>query len=48
MICYFLVGSYENWCMDGYDFFLDVFGNNLEYWEGEKWLDICDDRYFLL
>lgn len=47
VICYFSAGSYENWRTDRHDFPSDVLGNNLEHWEGEKWLDIRDDRYFL-
>lgn len=46
VICYFSAGSYENWRPDRHDFPSDVLGNNLEHWEGEKWLDIRDDGYF--
>ncbi|XP_061197627.1 uncharacterized protein LOC133205775 [Saccostrea echinata] len=44
VICYFSAGSYENWRPDKNEFPSDVLGNNLEDWEGEKWLDIRDDR----
>lgn len=45
VICYFSAGSYENWRSDKGDFPSDVLGNNLEHWEGEKWLDIRDSRF---
>jgi len=40
VICYFSAGSWENWRPDADDFPMDVLGNNLEGWPGEKWLDI--------
>lgn len=43
VICYFSAGSYENWREDKDDFDSSVLGNNLDGWEGEKWLDISSD-----
>jgi hypothetical protein len=40
VICYFSAGSWEDWRPDADDFPAGVLGNDLEDWEGEKWLDI--------
>jgi len=40
VICYFSVGSYEEWRDDAALFDAAVLGNNLDDWEGERWLDI--------
>lgn len=40
VMCYFSAGSYEEWRPDAYKFPEEVLGNDLEGWEGEKWLDI--------
>lgn len=43
VICYFSGGSYEDWRDDAADFPAAVLGNNLDGWEGERWLDIRAD-----
>jgi hypothetical protein len=40
VICYFSAGSYEDWRPDEGDFPSGDLGNDLEDWEGEKWVDI--------
>jgi len=40
VICYFSAGSWEDWRPDAIDFPVEVLGNDLADWEGEKWLDI--------
>jgi hypothetical protein len=40
VICYFSAGSWEDWRPDADDFPTEVLGNDLDGWEGEKWLDI--------
>jgi hypothetical protein len=40
VICYFSAGSWEDWRADADDFPPEVLGNDLDGWEGEKWLDI--------
>lgn len=40
VIAYFSAGSYENWREDASQFDTDILGNNLDGWEGERWLDI--------
>ena len=40
VICYFSAGSYENWRSDSDEFPSTVFGNTLEGWEDEQWLDV--------
>jgi len=40
VICYFSAGSSENWRSDFSSFNSSDMGNNLDGWEGEKWLDI--------
>lgn len=44
VICYFSAGSYENWRDDAGNFSNADLGNNLDDWEGEKWLDIRSDN----
>ncbi len=40
VICYFSAGSYEDWRSDASDFPDSILGNDLDGWEGEKWLDV--------
>ena len=40
VICYFSAGSYENWRSDAALFPNNAKGNELDGWEGERWLDI--------
>ena len=40
VICYFSAGSYENWRSDAGTFAPATLGNNLDGWEGERWLDV--------
>lgn len=40
VICYFSAGSYENWRLDEAQFMTSDYGNTLDGWEGENWLDI--------
>lgn len=40
VICYFSAGSYEEWRDDADQFSASVLGNDLDGWEGERWLDI--------
>lgn len=40
VICYFSAGSYENWRTDAAQFMSSDYGNTLDGWEGENWLDI--------
>jgi hypothetical protein len=40
VICYFSAGSSEDWREDFYKFPTDKMGNDLDGWEGERWLDI--------
>ena len=40
VICYFSAGSFEEWREDSYKFDSSLLGNNLDGWEGERWLDI--------
>ena len=42
VICYFSAGSYENWRNDANSFPENILGNNLDDWEGERWLDISN------
>ncbi|OBT73094.1 hypothetical protein VF21_07586 [Pseudogymnoascus sp. 05NY08] len=39
VICYFSAGSYENWRPDAASFKPEDYGNGLEGWEGEYWLN---------
>jgi len=43
VICYFSGGSYEEWRDDNGSFPVEVLGNDLDGWAGEKWLDISND-----
>lgn len=40
VMCYFSAGSYEDWRPDADRFPESVLGNDMEGWQGEKWLDI--------
>jgi hypothetical protein len=40
VICYFSAGSYEEWRDDAGDFPGGALGNDLDGWEGERWLDV--------
>ena len=40
VICYFSAGTYEDWRSDASKFFDSDFGNELEDWPGERWLDV--------
>ncbi len=40
VICYFSAGSYEDWRDDEADFPTAVLGDDLDGWDGERWLDI--------
>jgi len=40
VICYFSAGTYEDWREDKDKFPSSILGNDLEDWEGEKWIDI--------
>ena len=42
VMCYFSAGSWENWRFDANDFPEIILGNDLDGWDGEKWLDIRD------
>ncbi len=44
VICYFSAGTYEDWREDATQFLKSDLGNNLEEWEGERWLDIRSDN----
>lgn len=44
VVCYFLVGIYEDWRLDIGQFFFDVLGNGVIIWRGECWVDIRDIR----
>jgi len=44
IICYFSAGSFENWRVDSYKFPYDTLGEELDGWDGERWLDIRDRR----
>lgn len=46
IICYFSAGSSEDWRNDFTKFPKEVLGNNLDGWEGEKWLDISNYEKF--
>ncbi len=43
VICYFSAGSWENWRSDKDGFPQSILGNNMDGWEGEKWLDISNE-----
>lgn len=38
--CYFSAGSFEDWRPDAPDFPVEILGNDLDGWPGEKWLDV--------
>lgn len=40
VICYFSAGTYEEWRSDADKFSSADFGNDLDDWPGEKWVDI--------
>ena len=40
VICYVNAGGWESWRPDADQYPDEVLGNNLDEWEGEKWLDI--------
>ena len=40
VMCYFSAGSHEDWQIDAQDFPSETFGNPMQGWEGETWLDI--------
>ncbi|KAJ6104348.1 hypothetical protein N7523_010668 [Penicillium sp. IBT 18751x] len=40
VICYFSAGTYENWRSDANKFSESDFGNELDDWPGERWLDL--------
>jgi len=40
VICYFSAGTHEAWRTDAMKFPPSLLGNDLEAWEGERWLDI--------
>jgi hypothetical protein len=40
VVCYFSAGSFEEWRPDIGDFNQEDLGDNMEDWEGERWLDI--------
>ncbi len=44
LICYFSAGTYEDWREDAGDYPSAVLGDPLDEWEGEKWVDVRDDR----
>ena len=44
VICYFSAGSYENWRSDKDMFPQESLGEQLDDWEGEKWLDITNNK----
>ncbi|MCC6156938.1 MAG: endo alpha-1,4 polygalactosaminidase [Deltaproteobacteria bacterium] len=42
VICYFSAGSLEDWREDASQFPEEALGNNLDGWEGERWLDVTN------
>lgn len=44
LICYFSAGTYEDWRDDAADYPPAVLGDPLDDWEGERWVDVRDDR----
>ncbi len=40
VVCYFSAGSFEDWREDAPAFQPDDIGNQLDGWEGERWLDV--------
>lgn len=43
VICYFSAGTYEEWREDAGNFPKEALGNELDKWEGERWLDIRNE-----
>jgi len=48
VICYFSAGSYEEWREDASLFLESTLGNELDGWEGERWLDIRDETLHVI
>jgi len=46
VICYFSAGSYENWREDSESFSSNILGDELDGWEGERWLDISNAELY--
>ena len=46
VICYMSAGSYEAWRSDAQSFPQESLGKELDGWEGERWLDIRDEKIF--
>jgi len=44
VICYFSAGSYEDWREDSATFSDELLGLELDGWEGERWLDISNEK----
>ncbi|KAJ3252317.1 hypothetical protein HK103_001623 [Boothiomyces macroporosus] len=44
IICYFSAGSFENWRADAGNFTSDMYGNGLNGWPGEFWLDTTNSK----
>ena len=44
VICYFSAGTYENWREDANQFKEEDLGNEVDGWEGERWLDIRSEN----
>ncbi len=42
VICYFSAGSYEDWRKDADEFPNEALGDDLDDWEGERWLDVTN------
>lgn len=42
LVCYVNGGAWEEWRADAAQFPRDILGNDMEGWQGEKWLDIRD------
>ena len=48
VICYVNAGAWEDWRNDAGEFGDEVLGNDLDGWEGEKWLDIRSEQVRLI
>lgn len=44
VVCYFSAGSWEDWRDDAGDFPESALGDELDGWEGERWLDTTDSE----
>ncbi len=44
VICYFSAGTYENWRPDADQFPKEALGKEVDGWEGERWLDIRNQK----